>query len=188
MTDRVLVAGAGPVGLTMALELARFGVPVRVIDKVPGPSDTSRAGAIWPRTLELLDRSGVTADLLAVGNRVIAANILSGESRIGRIRLDETPSPFPFALTTPQYETEGVLRRHLKSHGVQPEFATDLTDIQQDPDGVVATLRAADGTARTERFDCWSAVTARTASCATASARFSRVTCWASTGRRAISI
>ena len=95
MTDRVLVAGAGPVGLTMALELARFGVPVRVIDKVPGPSDTSRAVAIWPRTLELLDRSGVTADLLAVGNRVIAANILSGESRIGRIRLDETRRPSP---------------------------------------------------------------------------------------------
>ena len=43
MTDRVLIAGAGPVGLTMALELSRYGVPVRVIDKIAGPSDTSRA-------------------------------------------------------------------------------------------------------------------------------------------------
>ncbi len=153
MTDRVLVAGAGPVGLTMALELARYGVRVRVIDKISGPSDTSRAVAIWPRTLELLDRSGVTADLLAVGNRVVAANILSGERRVGRIRLDETPSPFPFALMTPQYETEGVLRGHLKSHYVEPEFSNELTDMRQDADGVIATLRAADGTVRTERFD-----------------------------------
>lgn len=152
MTDRVLVAGAGPVGLTMALELARYGVRVRVIDKIPGPSDTSRAVAIWPRTLELLDRSDVTEDLLAVGNRVTAANILSGTRRIGHIRLDEVLSPFPFALMTPQYETEGVLRRHLKTHGVEPEFATELADFRQDADGVTATLRAADGRETTERF------------------------------------
>jgi len=153
MTDRVLVAGAGPVGLTMALELARYGVPVRVIDKIAGPSDTSRAVAIWPRTLELLDRSGVTADLLAVGNRVIAANIVSGASEIARIHLGDIASPFPFAVMTPQYETEGVLRRHLKAYGIEPQFATELADIEQDANGVTATLRTADGTETTERFD-----------------------------------
>ncbi|SHF48928.1 2-polyprenyl-6-methoxyphenol hydroxylase [Kaistia soli DSM 19436] len=153
MTDRVLIAGAGPVGLTMALELSRYGVPVRVIDKIAGPSDTSRAVAIWPRTLELFDRSGVTTDLIAVGNRVVAANIFSGKSQIGQIRLNDIVSPFPFALMTPQYETEGVLRRHLKLRDVEPQFSTELTEIQQDLDGVTATMRAADGTETTERFD-----------------------------------
>ncbi|HWJ73309.1 MAG TPA: FAD-dependent monooxygenase [Kaistia sp.] len=153
MTDRVLVAGAGPVGLTMALELSRYGVPVRVIDKISGPSDTSRAVAIWPRTLELLDRSGVTADLVKAGNHVAAANIFAGNSQVGRIKLDEIPSPFPFALMAPQYETEGVLRRHLKAHGVEPHFSTELADIAPDADGVTATLRAPDGTETQERFD-----------------------------------
>jgi len=153
MTDGVLVAGAGPVGLTMALELARYGVKTRVIDKISGPSDTSRAVAIWPRTLELLDRSGVTADLLAVGNRVVAANIFSGKAQVGRIRLEDVVSPFPFALMTPQYETEGVLRRHLQAHGIEPQFSTELADIGQDDTGVTATLRTADGTQTTERFD-----------------------------------
>lgn len=153
MTHGVLVAGAGPVGLTMALELSRFGVPVRVIDKIAGPSDTSRAVAIWPRTLELLDRSGVTLDLIAVGNRVVTANIFAGKSQIGQIRLNDVVSPFPFALMTPQYETEGVLRRHLKAHDVEPQFSTELADIQQDANGVTATLRAADGAETTERFD-----------------------------------
>ncbi len=153
MTDGVLVAGAGPVGLTMALELARYGVKARVIDKISGPSDTSRAVAIWPRTLELLDRSGVAADLLAVGNRVVTANIFSGKNQVGRIRIEDVVSPFPFALMTPQYETEGVLRRHLKAHGIAPQFSTELADIQQDDNGVTATLRTAKGTETTERFD-----------------------------------
>ncbi len=153
MTNRVLVAGAGPVGLTLGLELSRFGVPVRVIDKIAGPSDTSRAVAIWPRTLELLDRSGVAADLVKAGNHVVVANIFSGHSQVGRIELGGITSPFPFALMAPQYETEGVLRRHLKAHGIEPEFSTELADIAQDEDGVTATLRAADGKETTERFD-----------------------------------
>ncbi len=61
MIDQVLIAGAGAVGLTMALELKRFGIPVRIIDKAPEATHTSRAVAVWPRTLELLDRSGATA-------------------------------------------------------------------------------------------------------------------------------
>ncbi|MBN9000249.1 MAG: FAD-dependent monooxygenase, partial [Rhizobiales bacterium] len=105
------------------------------------------------RTLELLDRSGVAADLVAAGNHVVAANIFSGNSQVGQIKLDGIASPFPFALMAPQYETEGVLRSHLKAHGVEPQFATELADIAQDADGVTATLRAADGTETTERFD-----------------------------------
>jgi 2-polyprenyl-6-methoxyphenol hydroxylase-like FAD-dependent oxidoreductase len=68
MTDSVLIVGAGPVGLTLALELSRYRVPVRLIDKMTARSDTSRAVALWTRTLELLDRSGVSGDLIALGN------------------------------------------------------------------------------------------------------------------------
>jgi len=56
MMSEVLIVGAGPVGLTMAAELARYGVPVRIVDRSPQPSRTSKALVIWSRTLELMDR------------------------------------------------------------------------------------------------------------------------------------
>lgn len=152
MTDRVLIAGAGPVGLTMALELTRYGVPVRLIDKIPEATHTSRAVAVWPRTLELLDRSGAAADLLPLGNKVTVANIRSGGRLVTSLSLDQVPSPYPFVLMVPQYETEAVLRRHLAAHGVAPDLGTELLDFEQDEGGLSARLREPDGTERTGRF------------------------------------
>jgi 2-polyprenyl-6-methoxyphenol hydroxylase-like FAD-dependent oxidoreductase len=152
MTDRVLIVGAGPVGLTMALELARYGVPVRIIDKVQDAEHTPRAVAVWPRTLELLDRSGATADLIPFGNKVTVANLLSGGRPVAALSLDQVPSPYPFVLMVPQYDTETVLRRHLARHGVAPDLGIELLDIEQEADGVSAGLRGSDGAESTERF------------------------------------
>ena len=57
MKTDVLIAGAGPVGLTMAMELKRYGLSVRIIDKDSGRTDKSKAIVLWARTLELLDRA-----------------------------------------------------------------------------------------------------------------------------------
>ncbi|MDQ0509919.1 FAD-dependent monooxygenase [Ancylobacter amanitiformis] len=152
MKNSVLIAGAGPVGLTMALELARYGVPVRVIDKIPEATHSSRAVAVWPRTLELLDRSGAAADIIAIGNKVTVANILSGGRPVASLSLDDVPSPYPFALMVPQYETEAVLRRHLAGHGVKPDLGVELLGFEEDGDGLSARLREADGTERSEPY------------------------------------
>ncbi|MDB5671479.1 MAG: pcpB, partial [Alphaproteobacteria bacterium] len=56
MHTQVLIVGAGPVGLTMAAELARYGVSVRIVDKAPQRTDKSKALVLWSRTLELLER------------------------------------------------------------------------------------------------------------------------------------
>ena len=61
MNVPVLIIGAGPVGMTLASELARFGVPVRIVDKAVHRTDKSKALVIWSRTLELLDRGGGSA-------------------------------------------------------------------------------------------------------------------------------
>jgi choline dehydrogenase-like flavoprotein len=56
MNANVFIVGAGPVGMTAASELARYGIPVRIVDKAPQRTDKSKALVIWSRTLELLDR------------------------------------------------------------------------------------------------------------------------------------
>jgi 2-polyprenyl-6-methoxyphenol hydroxylase-like FAD-dependent oxidoreductase len=136
----------------MALELARYQVPVRLIDKMPKRSDTSRAIAIWPRTLELLDRAGASADLVALGNKVIAANIIAGSETMARIELAHVDTPYPFALMLPQSDTEVVLERHLEHFGTHSELGVELAAFTRDADGVTATLRHADGRVETERF------------------------------------
>ena len=75
MTRPVLVVGAGPVGLTMAAELARYRVPVRIVDKAAARTDQSRALAVWARTLELLDRADCAGEFVATGLQATAVAI-----------------------------------------------------------------------------------------------------------------
>ncbi|MCK0208201.1 FAD-dependent monooxygenase [Starkeya koreensis] len=154
MTDTVLISGAGPVGLVMALELARYGVPVRLVDRMAARAKTSRAVAVWPRTLELLERAGggLSAELVSLGNPVTVANIFAGASEIARIELKEVVTPYPFVLMLPQSETERVLVRHLAERDVAAELGVELTGFEPDEAGVTATLRHADGREETGRY------------------------------------
>ena len=81
----ILIVGAGPVGLTMAAELARFGVAVRIIDKSPHPTETSKALVVWSRTLELIDRMGCTQAFLDAGLRAPAPRC-APETRFSAVR------------------------------------------------------------------------------------------------------
>ena len=67
MADPVLVVGAGPTGLAAALELSRFDIPVRIVDRLPWPASTSRAIGVQARTLELLDRRGLAEEMVRHG-------------------------------------------------------------------------------------------------------------------------
>ena len=75
----VLVVGAGPTGLTMANELARHGVAVRIIDRAPAPATTSRALVIQLRCMEIFEDMGVVEDALAVGSEAPSLNIMFKE-------------------------------------------------------------------------------------------------------------
>ena len=63
----VLIVGAGPVGMTLAVELQRFGLSCRIVDQCAKPTDKSKALVVWPRTLELLDRAGIADNFVAAG-------------------------------------------------------------------------------------------------------------------------
>jgi len=145
METQVLVVGAGPVGLTMAAELARYGVSVRIIDKAAERTRSSKAIVIWSRTLELLDRAGCRAPFIAAGHRVDAANIVAGGKVIGHVGFDGIDTPFPYALMLPQSETEQLLERHLETFGVRVERQTELTSFAARADGVVCELRGPAG-------------------------------------------
>ena len=122
----VLIVGAGPVGLTLAGELARYGVSVRLIDRSPEPTQTSKALVVWSRTLELMDRMGCTPAFLDTGLRAHRASIRSGETVLGRATFDDVASPYNFALMIPQRDTERLLSAHLGSFGVSVERQLEL--------------------------------------------------------------
>lgn len=148
MTTSVLIAGAGPVGLTMASELARYGLNVRIIDKNIQRTDKSKALVIWPRTLELMDRMGpgCAQRFIEAGLQVPGARILSKRDEIASIDLTQIDSPHNFVLMIPQSDTERLLEQHLASLGVKVEREVELTQFKPGTGGVSCTLRHSDGT------------------------------------------
>lgn len=141
----ILIVGAGPVGLTMASELVRFGLPVRLIDRNAAPTQTSKALVLWSRTLELIDRMGCTQAFIDAGLAVRGASIRSGSSVLGRASFAGISSPYNFALMIPQCDTERLLHAHLVSMGGTVAREVELTGFAQDTDLVRVTLRHKDG-------------------------------------------
>ncbi len=140
-----LIIGAGPVGLTMANELARHGVRCRIIDQAPAPSQTSKALGIFPRTLEVFETMGLADSFLRAGHRLRGLSIRHGGESLAAIDFDTVASPFPFALSLPQAETERLLLERLATFGIEVERDLSLTNLTQGSDSVRATLRRADG-------------------------------------------
>jgi 2-polyprenyl-6-methoxyphenol hydroxylase-like FAD-dependent oxidoreductase len=147
--SNVLIAGAGPVGLAMAADLARYGVSVRLIEKSPERTDKSKALVLWSRTLELMDRMDCTAPFLTTGKKVIAVNVTAGKEPITRVTVDGVKTPHPYALMMPQCDTEQLLGDLVASLGVNVERNIELTDFVASADGVTSTLRHLDGTEET---------------------------------------
>src|ERR1700683_1479667 len=139
----VLVVGAGPVGLTAAVQLHRHGVRFRIVEKNAERTMLSKALVVWPRTLELLRASGVAANLVASGLPAASATISSGRRTLVQLRLDQAESPSPFALFIPQSETERLLEAHLAAHDIRIERETELVGFEPDAQGVTAQLKRA---------------------------------------------
>jgi 2-polyprenyl-6-methoxyphenol hydroxylase-like FAD-dependent oxidoreductase len=145
MKPQVLVVGAGPVGLTMAAELTRYGVSVRIVDKAAQRTDKSKAIVLWSRTLELLDRAGCADAFVAAGHKIVAANIIADKTVIGRITVSDVESPHRYALMLPQSDTERLLEQHMGRFGASTERQIEMTSFRQNASGVTAILRSADG-------------------------------------------
>ncbi|MEU5170722.1 FAD-dependent monooxygenase [Streptomyces mutomycini] len=146
----VLIAGAGPVGLTAAAELCRRGVSCRVVDRLPGRLPYARAVGVQPRTLEIWDRMGMIREALEAAVPMRGQLLyVNGEER-ARIDLELPPEvPYGFA-ALPQYETERLLEELLRRRGGHVERSTELISFEQDLGEVRAVLSTSPGGSREE--------------------------------------
>jgi len=150
----VLIVGAGPTGLTLAVEFARSGVPFRLIEAEPGPRPGSRGKGVQPRTLEIFEDLGIAERVIANGQLAIPMNSTGPDGQVTRggaipESLANRPDiPYAASLITPQWRVEEVLRRRLDELGGAVEFDTALVGFTQTADGVTAEI-VTDGTATT---------------------------------------
>ncbi len=154
-TNGILIVGAGPVGLTAALELARRGYRPRIVDRKDGPTlpEESRALAINLRTLQLLAASGVSQRLVAEGHQIVEMRMTAGNRRLMTIGTCETIPELPANLpaswrglyTLPQGETERILIDRLKTFAIAPEWNRNCVRLEPADDAATVVLERPDG-------------------------------------------
>jgi 2-polyprenyl-6-methoxyphenol hydroxylase-like FAD-dependent oxidoreductase len=140
----VLVVGAGPTGLVLALSLARQGLGPRIVEKSPGPGEASRAMAVHARTLELYRQLGIADEVVRRGIKVERIHLREGSREVARLEfgdIGEGLSPYPFVLSFPQDDHERLLVEQLAAAGVEVEWDTELVDFADEGGRVRATLR-----------------------------------------------
>jgi 2-polyprenyl-6-methoxyphenol hydroxylase-like FAD-dependent oxidoreductase len=141
----VLIVGAGPTGLTLAIDLARRGISLRIIDASPGPFEGSRGKGIQPRTLEVFDDLGVIEPILAQGDFYPKFRFHCGpfSLRTGSLGTRHPASeqvPYPNLWMVPQSKTESILRERLRGLGNEVEFGKALAGFSQNENEVTASL------------------------------------------------
>lgn len=156
----ILIAGAGPTGLVLALGLARRGTPFRLISEAAGPGEHSRAMGVQARTLEFYRQFGFAEEMVAQGVQAAALHLRKRgkdgrgvEVATARFRdLGDGISPYPFMLTYPQDEHERFLIGKLEAMGVQVEWNARLAGFSQDDAAVRASIEHGDGRSEEATF------------------------------------
>lgn len=141
----VLIAGGGPTGLTLAIELARRNISLQLIDAANEPFKGSRGKGIQPRTLEIFDMMGIVTPFLEAGTlypflRVHLGPLSFKAGSLGTHHATSIAKPYPNLLMVPQWRTEAILREHLSNLGCDTERGIGFESMVQDDYGVTATL------------------------------------------------
>lgn len=139
-TVDVLIVGAGPVGLFLANECARRALTWRIIEKNARQSEHSKALAVMPHTLEILDMAGLVEPFLQAANRTTNVALFADRNRLAKITFAPKESQYPFIAMVPQNVTESLLVHALESKGGAVEYETSLVSAAEGDDGVAASV------------------------------------------------
>ena len=143
----VLIVGAGPVGLFLANECARRGLRARIIEAKASQSLHSKALAIFPRTLEILDMAGLVGPFLENANRVTSVAVVAHGRRLAHMRFSPAGTPYPFVAMVPQNVTEQLLVQQLARAGGAVEYETQFVSADQGEDSVHVSVTRRGGSA-----------------------------------------
>jgi 2-polyprenyl-6-methoxyphenol hydroxylase-like FAD-dependent oxidoreductase len=148
----VLIVGAGPSGLLAAKILNDYAVPFRIIDHDPTPTSESRATIVHGRTLELLDKLGLSQFVIQNGQRVAHATLVRNDKILANFPIggaEDHPTNFPHAVVHEQWKTEGLLNTRLEAAGAHVEWSTDFVNIESTTTGSHVTIKRPEGTQET---------------------------------------
>jgi len=145
----VMIVGAGPVGLTLAVALRRLSVDVRIVDKSPETKRQPRACVIWPRAEEALDDLGISGPFENLANEFRGAALYANGRRLAELEMGRVPSAYPYPWVIEQHDTERLLAEQLENLGVRVEWNTEATDVRLSDDRAEILLRRADGSQET---------------------------------------
>jgi len=149
-SSEILIVGAGPVGLTAAVELARRGFKPRIIDKGEGPVIESRALGVNARTLEILEPSGAAKLMIERGLKIERLNFWDLPKLIFSIPMEKLQNRYNFMLALPQDDTERVLMEVLGGLGTKIEWKTELVELQPTSKGARAKIEKKSKTSTSE--------------------------------------
>jgi 2-polyprenyl-6-methoxyphenol hydroxylase-like FAD-dependent oxidoreductase len=152
--ESVLIVGAGPAGMLLALELAIHGIYARIISKTPRISPHSKATIVWPRILELMERTGIAENIVEQGHYFNQMNYYSNKKMVGLIRFDNLKhTAYPFGITIPQWKTEKILETALSSIGINIEYGAEFIRGEQESNGIDVEIQSKDGTISKSFYD-----------------------------------
>ena len=144
----VLIVGAGPTGLALAIQLIRYGIDFVIVDKREGITPYSKAIGVQARTLEIYQQIDLAQSLVDQGLIANGVRLLEGgeaKAEVPLSTLGEGKSPFPYLLIVEQSKHEHLLYNFIRAHGQDVRWQTTLSDFSQSDSGVTGTLEDASG-------------------------------------------
>jgi 2-polyprenyl-6-methoxyphenol hydroxylase-like FAD-dependent oxidoreductase len=144
--DVTLIVGAGPTGLTLAIELARRGIPFRIIDRDAERPTTSRAIGTQARTIEVFRLMGIPESALEPAARPQSLRFAERDRTLARVSLDQAADGSPRLISMDESDTERVLEERLEELGGRVERSMELTEFRVAGNRVAATVKGPGGT------------------------------------------
>jgi 2-polyprenyl-6-methoxyphenol hydroxylase-like FAD-dependent oxidoreductase len=152
MRTDVLIVGAGPTGLALAVQLIRYGVDFVVIDKKETTTPYSKAIGVQARTLEIYEQIDLAAPLIGMGAIASKARMFVDGKQRGEVSFDDIGrglSPYPYVVIVEQGKHETLLYDYIRSNGKDVLWQTELLSFRQNDTGISAEIRSSSGSSET---------------------------------------